>query len=99
MNDDKIGGERRIIQRDWLGHCLQLAGMLLVVGIPLLIWGININTTIAIMANAIAHHDKDITEMRQIQSLVTNQIIDVNKVLIRIDTQLEGIRDQGKIKR
>ena len=92
-------GERRAIQRDWLGHGVQLGGMLLIVGIPLLVWGVNMNTTVATMATTVAHHDKDITDVRQVQTLVTGQIIDVNKVLIRIDTQLYGIRETNKSKR
>ena len=93
------GGERRRIQRDWLGHFIQIAVMMGGVGIPLLVWGMNVNTTLATMANTIVHQEKDIADMRQVQTLVTGQVLDVNKSLIRIDTQLEGIREQNKAKR
>lgn len=91
--------ERRAMQRDWLGHAVQLVGMLLVIGVPLLVWGVSMNTTVATMALTLSHHDKDIADVKQIQTLATGQIIDVNKVLIRIDTQLEGIREAAKPKR
>ena len=100
MANDQNGGERRW---DWIGHSIQavgiVAGMLFTTGIPLLIWGSYVNTTLATMATTVAHHDKDIANVQQMQTLVTNQVIDVNKVLIRIDTQLEGIRGEGKATR
>lgn len=91
------------MQKTWAEHAIQAAGimggMFLTIGVPLLIWGVNVNTTLATMATTVSHHDKDIADVRQVQTLVTNQIIDVNKVLVRIDTQLDGIRDQGKTRR
>ena len=93
------GGERRRIQRDWLGHGIQLVVMLGGIGVPLLVWGTNVNTTLATLAGTVAHHEKDISDMRQVQTIVAGQVLDVNKSLVRIDTQLEGIREQNRAKR
>ena len=91
--------ERRAIQRDWVGHGLQLVAILVVIGGPLAFWGVSMNTTVATLSQRVDRQDHDITEQRQTQTLVTNQLLDVNKQLTRIDTLLGDVREQFKPKR
>ncbi len=92
-------GERRAIQRDWLGHGLQLLGIVVVLGLPLMFWGVSISTTVATTVAHVDRQDKDIIDQRQIQTLLTSQLLDVAKQLTRIDTQLSNIRDDQLQKR
>jgi hypothetical protein len=91
--------ERRKIQRDWFGHGVQLFGMILLLGLPMLYWGIGINTTTAAMTVRIDRQEKDIDRQGQMQLSVTGQLIDVNKQLTKIDTLLGEFRDELKAKR
>lgn len=91
--------ERRAIQRDWMGHAVQLLGVLVLLGLPIAYWGSNINTTVATIDNEVKHHKQDISDQRQIQILLTNQIIETGKQLTRIETQIGAIIAQDKPKR
>ncbi len=55
-------GDRRAVQRDWLGHGIQViaivATILLAIGIPLLNWSGNVNT-------AISNNTRDNTRLEQ----------------------------------
>lgn len=84
------------VQRDWLGHGLQLLGIAVVLGIPLLIWGTSINTTVATIVAKTERQERDITDQGRIQSLVNTQLNDVANKLTRIDTQLEGMLREPK---
>lgn len=104
MNDDpsvaedmKTVTERRGVQRDWLGHGLQLGGILIVLGLPIMFWGISLNTTVAMLSQQVARQERDTADQKQVQVLITNQMLDVSKQLTRIDTQLEGIRNQFRL--
>ncbi len=89
--------ERRGIQRDWLGHTIQLLGVFVVIGVPLLIWGISVNTAVATVSLKVERQDRDITDHNRIQTIVNGQLTDLTKQLTRIDTQLEDIlRSQKK---
>jgi hypothetical protein len=95
----QLQGERRAIQRDWLGHGLQLLGIVVVLGLPLIFWGVSISTTVATMVAHVDRQDKDISDQRQVQTILTGQLLDVAKQLTRIDTQLSNIRDDQLQKR
>ena len=92
---DAISERRQ--QRDWLGHGLQVAGILIVIGVPLLIWGSGINTAVATLNERSARQERDITNQSAAQTVVTNQLIELTRTLTRIDTQLgDTLRDQKK---
>jgi hypothetical protein len=71
-------------QRDWLGHGIQIA----VIGIPLVVWGISINTQMAVVNSTMVRQERDIAEQRQIQNLITTQLTEASKQLARIETQI-----------
>ena len=104
MENDQTAAsaERRAPQRDWLVHSIQAAGIVVaiigVLGVPLVIMGANMNTNIATTISRQDRQEKDIAEQRQMQMLVTNQIIEVNKVLVRLDTLLD-LRGESKATR
>lgn len=95
--------QRQPIQRDWLGHLIQavgiVLGMFVTIGLPLVIWGSGVNSTLATLAQRIDRQEHDLSDQRQTQVLVTGQILDVNKQLTRIDTQLGDIREKLAPKR
>ncbi len=80
-----------VIQRDWLGHTIQMFGIFIVIGVPLLIWGISVNTSVATVALKVERQDRDIIDQSRIQTIVNTQLTDLTKQLTRIDTQLEDI--------
>ena len=88
--------ERRKIQRDWVGHILQLLVILVLIGIPLSIWGTNLTTTMAILIARVDRSEKDISQQQQIQNLTTGQLIDVNKQLTKIDVLLDTVKNDLK---
>ncbi len=91
--------ERRVIQRDWLGHTIQLFGIFVVLGVPLLIWGISVNTAIATITQKVERHDRDMQDESRVQTIVNTQLTELTRQLTRIDTQLEDIlRGGGKKK-
>jgi hypothetical protein len=100
--DTKLMNERnehQRVPRDWLGHGIQFFGILVVIGLPAVIWTINTNATIATMLSRMERQDRDRDRQDQAQVLVTWQLLDVGKTLTRIDTQLEMLREQTKSKR
>jgi hypothetical protein len=90
--------ERRQIQRDWVGHAVQaigiVAGLMVALGMPLLYWASSINTALAGMGVRVERTERDITDQRQTQTLVTGQLLEVGKLLTRLDTQLGDIRER-----
>ena len=81
--------------RDWLGHGLQLLGILVIFGLPMLYWGSGVNTSIATLSTNTTRNERDISDVRGGQVIVSNQLADVNKQLTRIDTQISDfLRDQ-----
>jgi hypothetical protein len=86
-------------QRDWLGHGLQVAAILVVLGLPAFIWANNTNATQAAMLARMERQDKDIADVRQVQTLMTGQNLEVIKTMTRIDTTLETLKDQARPKR
>jgi hypothetical protein len=90
--------KRRQIQRDWVGHSVQaigiIAGLTVALGMPLLYWGNSINIAMAGVGIRLDRSERDITEQRQSQILLTTQLVDVNKLLTKLDTQLGDIRER-----
>lgn len=90
--------ERRQIQRDWVGHSVQaigiIAGLTVALGMPLLYWGNSINIAMAGVGIRLDRSERDIMEQRQSQILLTTQLVDVNKLLTKLDTQLGDIRER-----
>lgn len=82
------------MQRDWVGHVVQALAIFVALGLPLAYWGSNINATVAILMSRVDRQDHDINDQRLTQTLVTGQLLDVNKTLTRIDTQLGDIRER-----
>ena len=91
--------ERRKMQRDWLGHTVQMVGILVVIGIPLLIWGININSTMAALSTRVERSERDINQQQQIQVVVAKQLSDVSNQLTKIETLLDMFKNEIKSKR
>lgn len=95
--------ERRSMQRDWLGHVLQTLVILVMIfagiGVPFAYWASGVTEKVATLSIKGDRADHDIIELRQTQTLVTNQLFEVNKGITRIDTQLEGIKDGLRPKR
>ena len=91
------------MQRDWLGHILQTLVILVMIfagiGVPFAYWASGVTEKVASLSIKGDRADHDISELRQTQTLITNQLFEVNKVMTRIDTQLEGIKDGLRPKR
>ncbi len=81
------------VQRDWLGHGLQLLGILVVLGLPLMIWGVSMSTMLATTIAHVERVDKDIAENRQIQTLIASQLLEITKQLTRLDSQWDVMRE------
>ena len=81
-------------QRDWLGHAIQVAAILVVLGLPAFIWANNTNATQATMLARMERQDKDMSDLRQSQTIMATQNTEVIKTMTRIDTQLEMLREQ-----
>jgi len=80
-----------------IGHGMQLAAFVVAVAVaitPLAVALISFGNTQAAMLKDMQRLDKDIDAQRADQRLVTQNLIDVGKTLTRIDTQLEGLREQ-----
>jgi len=88
--------EQTASQRDWLGHGLQLVGVLAFIGVPLLLWGNNVNSAVATMSGAVARQEKDIAEARQVQTIVAGQMMEINRQLTKIDTLVGEMREGKK---
>jgi hypothetical protein len=61
---------------------------------PLLYWGNSINIAMAGVGIRLDRSERDIMEQRQSQILLTTQLVDVNKLLTKLDTQLGDIRER-----
>lgn len=79
------------MNRDWLGHALQMLGIFAVMGVPLLVWGISINTSVATIVTRNDRQDRDIADLIRVQTIINDHLNDQTKQLTRIDTQLEDI--------
>lgn len=90
--------ERRKMQRDWIGHALQLVGFVVVIGVPLLYWGIGTNAALATLGQRVDRQDHDMADFRAFQILETTQMLDLNKQLATIAAQLGDIRDHLVVK-
>ncbi len=90
--------DRPSTQRDWLGHSIQVGLLLVTIGLPVFIWASYQNATTAAILTRIDRQERDLTEYRAFQTVVTNQMLDVSKTLVKIDTQLEII-ERNKPKR
>ncbi|HXE51260.1 MAG TPA: hypothetical protein VN663_22975 [Ramlibacter sp.] len=80
-------------QRDWLGHAIQVLLLLATIGLPLAYWAITTNATMAQILTRLERQEKDISDQRQDQRVVTQNLVDASKTLARIDTQLEIFRE------
>ncbi len=60
MANDQNNGERRAVQRDWVGHGLQMAGIIAFIGVPLLIFGNSLNTSSITNAEKTARVAQDV---------------------------------------
>ncbi len=88
-------GERRVLQRDWLGHGLQFAGILIILGLPLLYWGSGVNTTLATTIEQAKRNSQDIIDQSRVQIIIGNQIIETGKTLVRIEERMDNLLKQG----
>jgi hypothetical protein len=86
-------------QRDWLGHTVQFFGLLAVFGIPVLAWAFVMGSSDAKQELRLDRLDKDVTEARQMQTIVSNQMIDINRQLATIAERVGNIRDEAAGKR
>lgn len=91
------------MQRDWFGHAVQFFALLAAIGIPLVIWGAAIQsslaTTIASQAALSARldvQDKAASEFRAYQTLVSTQMVEINRSLGGIVAQIGDIKDGAK---
>ncbi len=97
MDEIRAALDERKPARDWLGHGMQFGGYLLVIGVPLLIWGSSINASVATLNERSARQEKDISSQTAAQAVVTNQLIELTRTLTRIDTQLgDTLRDRKR---
>ena len=80
-------------EKPWLGLVLQGIGIVVVIGIPILIWGVNANSTMSVMTARLDRFDRDTTEYKTNQALMTNQMLELNKQLATISTQVSDIKD------
>ncbi len=83
-------------QRDWLGHGMQFLGILAVIGLPLMYWGSNMNIAVATLVSEQNRQKTDITEQRQVQTIVANQMLEVNRQLARIETLVGDMREKRR---
>ena len=107
LANDQNGNERRAPQREWLVHGIQVGAILvtigLTLGVPLLFWANAVNTGMATMVadqkamvSRIDRQERDLSDQRQTQIIFTNQVIEVNKGLTRLDANLDNIRSTRK---
>jgi hypothetical protein len=92
LNDDRL-------HRDWLGHGIQVAILLVTIGGPLAYWAMATNAAVAQLGVRQERQDKDISDQRADQRLVTQNLIDVKTGFARLEATLELLRDQAKPKR
>jgi hypothetical protein len=77
--------DRRPVQipRDWLGHLVQamgiVGGVVMAIGIPLIIWGTNVNSTNAVLTAQQSKQDRDISDLRNTQNTLTTQLAEMNR--------------------
>ena len=99
MANDQNGGERRAVQRDWVGHSIQLAAIFVGIGVPLMIWANSINSTIAKVEDRIIRQDRDAAEVRSFQMQTTTQMLDINRQLATIVERVSSIRENTSKRR
>jgi hypothetical protein len=91
-------GGTKLVHRDWYGHFIQGIGIVLAttltLGVPALIWANTMTATVATLRQQVERQDRDITEGRQFQTLITGQQLEINKQLTKIDTQLGDMKDR-----
>lgn len=78
---------------DWVGLLLQGLGMVIVIGIPILLWGINTNSTLSVMANRLDRVERDATDVKTYQVNAATQMLELHKQLATISAQVTDVRD------
>lgn len=91
--------ERRKPQRDWVGHSIQLIAILSVIGVPMLIWGTGVNSTLAILAERSHNQETTITAFQNYELQVQNQFLEANKQLAIISAQIGALREEPRLRR
>ncbi len=86
-------------EKHWLSLLLQAIGIVVVIGVPVMIWGVNANSTMSVMTARLDRQDRDTTEYKTNQILMTNQMLELNKQLATISAQVTDIRDTVKTER
>jgi len=82
-------------QRDWLGHTVQFFGLLAVFGVPVLAWAFVMGSSDAKQELRLDRLDKDVTETRQMQTIVSGQMLEINRQLATIAERVGNIRDEA----
>lgn len=79
--------------KSWLNSLLQSMGIIIVLGIPVLAWGVYTNSAAAVITSRIDRQDRDISEWKTNQILIANQLVEVNKRLATISAQVTDVQD------
>ena len=99
MASDQSSSERHPVHRDWMGHGLQLVGILAVIGIPLLIWGGNVNTAVSNNTERNMRLGQDIQadrlDNRAFQTEMRTALTSLSGALAELRVQL-ATKDGGK---
>jgi hypothetical protein len=91
------GGNGRLV--DDHPHLAQFFGLLGVFGIPVLAWAFVMGSSDAKQELRLDRLDKDVTETRQMQTIVSNQMLEINRQLATIAERVGNIRDEAAGKR
>lgn len=81
--------------RDWLGHTVQFFGLLAVFGIPVLAWAFVMGSSDAKQELRLDRLDKDVAEARQMQTIISGQMLDISRQLSAIAERVSSIRDEA----
>ncbi|TAK81879.1 MAG: hypothetical protein EPO09_21755 [Aquabacterium sp.] len=88
MSDDIPRSRWKFPSRD---HLIQV--ILIVIIVPLAVWGIDVNRTIAVFSSRLDGVERMVVELQADRKFSTAQILDMNTQLAKISAQLEDIRE------
>lgn len=92
-------GQSSSTRRDWMAIFLQAIGIIVVIGIPIFIWGVNVNAEMMVTQNRLQQIEHDESVTKTYEDLTTTQMLELNRQLATIAAQVTDIRDMVKMER
>ena len=84
------------VQRDWLGHAIQVAAIVVVIGIPAIVWASATSRDLGTYAARIDGHDREIAAAEARYIRLESQMIQANGQLATVIARIDAvIRDLG----